>query len=51
VVFFCLVGCEKMNTEQQINLKFLVRFEENLLKLSSCFKKFMEMKQCQDFGC
>jgi len=49
VVFF--VGCEKMNAEQRINLKFLVRFRENLLlKLSSCFKKFVELIQCQDLG-
>jgi len=40
-----------MNTEQRINLKFLVRFGELLLKLSSCFKKFMELTQCQDLGC
>jgi len=46
-----LFGCEEMNTEQWINLMFLVRYGKLLLKLSSCFKKFMEMIQCQDLGC
>jgi len=42
VVIFVAVlfSCEKMNTKQRINLKFLVRFGKLLLKLSSCFMKF-----------
>jgi len=37
-----------MNTKQ---LEVFFDLEKLLLKLSSCFKKFMEMIQCQDLGC
>jgi len=39
-----LFGCEKMNTEQRINLKFLVRFGETLTEALKLFPVYGAVK-------
>jgi len=52
VVF--LFGCEKMNTVQRINLKFLIQFGKTLTEPLNSLKLLQEVYgviQFQDLGC